>query len=218
MYARNLVCCYASKVSDLSNGILHAIDQSNFLLYAACGRAIIENTATLRYYLFDRYKPLLDKGTLTPDDKRALIEIDDQHLLGGRFDWESFLFKRYAKLRADALERLRDKKRKKTPKLAETNLPKQVNAQACVDKWAEETPTVAIAYDLFCDLVHPNIGSNFLIASTSDTKLYFSRFRGEPVGKDIFAQSFPILMSVGLKSFSKYLGMLMFTIWQDDEL
>jgi len=90
-----------------------------------------------------------------------------------------------------------------------------VNVLTCIEKWAEEeTPTVLIAYNLFCDLVHPNIGSSFLVASTNDEGLYFSPTKGKSIGKDM---SFPILLAVTQKPFSTYLLMLMGTIWQDDE-
>ena len=129
------------------------------------------------------------------------------------------IVERYEKLKADLIEQVKkDKKKSKTPSISETMTAPQVNVLTCIEKWSEDTPEVLIAYNLFCDLVHPNIGSNFLIASTDDNKLYFTRFRGEPVGRQIFAQSFPLLLSVTLKPFGDYLVMLMGTIWQDDEL
>jgi hypothetical protein len=221
MYARNLICAYVSKFSDLSMSILHAVEHDDFLTYALCGRALLESTATLRYYAYHRYKPLLDKGSFDAKGFQELIAIDDQHLRGGRFDWDSFLFRRYSKLKADAIADLAARKAKKKSKPAttsETVTTQQVNVRTCMDKWGEATPEVLITYDLFCDLVHPNIGSTFLVASTAEGKLYFSRFRGEPVGRQIFAQSFPILLSATHKPFGEYLLMLIGTIWQDDEL
>ena len=214
MYARNLICAYVSKFSDLSTSILHAVEHDDFLTYALCGRALIEATATLRYYVLYQYKPLLDKDSLDACAFKKLIEIDDRHLRGGRFDWESFLFRRYSKLKADAIQHLKDKTdKKKKPIVSE-----QVNVLTCIEKWSAETPEVLIAYNLFCDLVHPNVGSTFLIASTFEDNLYFSKFRGEPVGRQIFAQSFPILISITHKPFGEYLLILMGTIWQDNEL
>jgi hypothetical protein len=108
---------------------------------------------------------------------------------------------------------LKDKKNKSKAPTGE-----QINASTCVEKWAAVTPEIQIAYNLFCDLVHPNIGSTFLVASTAEDKLYFSRFRGEPVGRQILAQSFPTLLSATHKHFGEYLLALMGTIWQDNEL
>lgn len=219
MYARNLITCYVSKFSDLSHGILEAVECSNFLVYALCARALIETTATLRHYMVEEYRPLLDKGQLGAEELRRLVEVDDRHLRGTRFDWESFLFRRYAKLKQEAIAHLEAKRKKKTPLVTQEDIiAPQVNVLTCVEKWATELPEVLIAYNLFCDLVHPNIGSTFLVASSSADGLFFSRFRGEPVGRQIFEHSLPILLSVTHKPFGPLRAMLMGTIWQDDEL
>ncbi len=216
-YARNLITCYVSRFSDLSEGLLDAIEKQNYLVYALNARALIENVATLRYYVQHQYKPIFDSGSFTPEDMRRLIEIDDRHLRGSRFDWESFLFRRYSKLKDDAVQHLKDVKDQRKS-VVDGMIQGQVNVLSCIQKWAGETPEVLIAYNLFCDLVHPNIGSSFLVASLSSGGLYFSRFKGELVGKMIFEQSFPILVSVTHKPFGEQLMMLMATIWHDDEL
>jgi hypothetical protein len=216
-YARNLVTCYVSKFSDLSDGLLVALKRKNYLVYALTGRAMIENVAALRYYVQYQYKPIFEKGSLSADDFRKLIEIDDKHLRGSRFDWESFLFLRYSKLKDDAVQHLKDKKDKRKI-IVDSVVQEQVNVLTFIDKWASETPEVLIAYNLFCDLVHPSIGSSFLVASVSKGNLYFSSFKGERVGKNIFEQSFPILLSVTHKPFGEQLMLLMGTIWHDDEI
>jgi hypothetical protein len=90
LYARNLITCYVAKFADLCSGLIHAVETDNFLTYALCGRSLIENAATLRYYVLQKYKPLFDKGTLLADGMKTLIDTDDQFLRGGKFDWESF--------------------------------------------------------------------------------------------------------------------------------
>ena len=217
MYARNLISSYVSKYADLSSGVLTAIDQRNYLSYALCGRALIETTAILRYYLMEMYKPLLDRGELDRDGFRRLIDIDDEYLLGGNFDWESFLLKRYSIL----VKNVESQGKHKSNNFSQRDpgaLPKQVRIGTCIKKWARQTPAVQVAYDLFCDLVHPNLGSTFLVASTANNELYFSRYRGDPVGASILEQILPLLLSVTHKQFGKFLEALMATIWQDDEL
>lgn len=216
-YARSLVTCYVSKYAQLSEAILDSVDDQRFLIYALAGRSLIESIATLRYYVLHQYKPLLDKGSISHAEMRQLIEIDDRHLRGGRFDWESFFSKHYQKLKEDAVKSLADKKAKQK-QISNTITAEQVNVLTCIEKWADDTPEVLIAYSLFCDLVHPNIGSTFLVASTSDKGLYFTPTKGKSVGADIFRQSFPILVSVTHKQFGGYLSMLIGTIWADDEL
>ena len=221
VYARNLVTCYVSKFAQLSETILDSVENKRYLTYALAGRALIENTAMLRYYILSQYKPLMeplmDKGSFSTADMKQLIEIDDRHLRGGRFDWESFFFQHYAKLKDDAVKQLESKKAKQRH-VAQGIIAEQINVLTCIEKWAETTPEVLIAYNLFCDLVHPNIGSSFLVASTNDKGLYFTPSKGRSVGSDIFEQSFPILVSVTQKPFGKYLSMLMKTIWPDNEL
>jgi hypothetical protein len=112
MYARNLITSYVSRFADLSRGLLNAVEAKNYLVYALTGRSLLEIAATLRYYICQKYKPLFDKGAFGLEDYKSLIEIDDQHLRGTRFDWESFLFCRYAQLKADAVQRLKEKKAK----------------------------------------------------------------------------------------------------------
>jgi hypothetical protein len=217
MYVRNLFTCYVSKFAQLSGAVIDSIDDKRYLVYALAGRSLIESTATLRYYVLHRYKPLLDKGTLSSDDLMQLIEIDDCHLRGGRFDWESFLSKRYSLLKEDAVKQLASKKAK--PKhISQGIVAEQVNVLTCIEKWAEVTPEVLIAYNLFCDLVHPNVGSSFLVASTTGREFFFTPAKGHCIGEDIFTQSFPILLSVTQKPFGEYLMMLLATIWQDVEM
>src|SRR2546425_7881372 len=138
MYPRNLITSYVSRFADLSKGIIVAIEQSNFLMYALCGRALIETTAILRFYMVEHYKPLLDKGILSNGDLARLVEIDDRHLRGGKFDWESFLFKRYSKLRTDAVTRMANKGKKQTSPPSGDSLPRQVRIGSCVESWARE--------------------------------------------------------------------------------
>ena len=218
MYARNLITCYVSRFVDLSSGILHAIEAENYLTYALCGRALIETTAILRYYLTEKYRPLLDKPELGAIEMQHLIETDDQHLRGARFDWESFLYGNYSKLKGNAISKLEAGTRKNKHRRRDGALPQQVSIGSCVKSWGRETPEVLVAYDLFCDLVHPNVGSTFLVASTDGDALYFSRFKGEPVGRAILEQSFPILLSVTHRQLPDLLTLLMATIWHDDEL
>jgi hypothetical protein len=218
MYARSLVTCYVSKFAQLSETILDSIEDQRFLVYALAGRSLIESTATLRYYLLEKYKPLLDKGFLTVEDMKKLIEIDDQHLRGGRFDWESFFTQRYDELKVAAAQALADKKDNTKKATVPTGTPHQTNVLTCIENWGKETPAIIVIYNLFCDLVHPNMGNTFLVASMNRDGLHFAQSRGSSMGAKIFEQSLPMLLSATMKPFSDYLGKLMMTIYHDDEL
>lgn len=216
-YVHCLVSVYLSKHAKLSNALLTALGNDDYLTYALCGRSLIEMVATLRYYIFNRYKPVLDKDSYTVEDLQALVKIDDQPLRGSRFDWQSFVHRRYAKLIEDTAKQITAKKQGKrleTPAVA----PEQINVATCLDKWAAEVPEVQMIYNLFCDLVHPNIGSNFLVSSVREEKIHFAQNKGEMIGHQIFEESFPLLISVVIKPFVESLDMLMRTSWQKDEI
>ena len=90
LYVGALYACYVSKYRELTDAVIAAERDSNFLVYALSGRALLETTATLRYYVENKYRPLFDKGDASQANFEELIEIDDRHLRGGRFDWELF--------------------------------------------------------------------------------------------------------------------------------
>jgi hypothetical protein len=182
---------------------------------------MLEIIATLRDYIIHQYKPLYDKGNLSAEDMKELIVIDDRHLRGTRFDWESFLFQNYSKLKKDAINKIKAKgkeNRRGHSTIAESIITQQVNVLICIEKWAEDMPEILIAYKLFCELVHPGLGSNFLAASIVSGKLFFTKSKGDLIGKQIFAQSFPILISSTLKPFGQYLTALLALCWREDEL
>ncbi len=218
LYARNLIKCYVSKFADLSASIIEAAEKEHYLTYALCGRSLIEHVATLRYYMLHKYSPLLSGGSV---DVTKLIEVDDQHLRGGKFDWEAFLKADYRKLWTAAAEKSGSQKKsapQKSKTQNDTERPSPTRIGECIKSWAAMSPGVGVLYDLFCDMVHPNIGSTFLVASVGPNGLYFSKDRGESLGRRIFDQSFPLLVSVTQKPFGEFLMMLMETIWAEDEI
>lgn len=235
MYARNLITSYTSKFAQLSETVMDSVEDQRFLVYALSGRSLIETVATLRYYMLTQYKLLFDNGITTNEQMKLLIDIDDRHLRGGRFDWDAFLCKRYENLKDNMIDELAIKnvKNNQKPELKSTLdknkakqtpfeirvLEDQINVMTCIEHWAKESPAALVAYGLFCDLVHPNIGSSFMIASVNDAgKMYFTPAKGKSIGSDIFQQTFPMLVSVTHKAFGKYISLLIRTIWQDDEL
>jgi hypothetical protein len=225
MYVSALVAVYVCKYQDLSESILAALERQDYLTYALCGRALIEMVATLRYYLKHQYGPFVTKfqtaGKLTADDYRALLKIDDNHLRGSRFDWESFILRRFEKMQQAAMTELQKKGAKnqqERSEIAQAITAAQVSVLTCVKKWADEKPGVLIAYSLFCDLVHPNVGSSLLVSSAESGRLYFGKGKSDAVGHRIFEQSFPLLLSVTTKPFGDLLARMMALRWQEDEL
>jgi len=71
----------------------------------------------------------------------------------------------------------------------------------------KESPAIIAIYNLFCDLVHPNMCSTFWVDSINRDGLHFAQSRGSSMGAKIFEQSLPMLVSATMKPFSDYLGM-----------
>ena len=141
MYVRNLVTSYVSRFSELCNGVVAALERGDFLVYALCGRALIETTAILRYYVMRKYKPLLDKKILSGDGMKTLIEIDDRHLRGTGFDWGGIHV-------PPLFEAQRRRGHKRSGRRAELGaMPGQIPIGRCIDSWSKETSSVGVAYD-----------------------------------------------------------------------
>jgi hypothetical protein len=152
--------------------IIQAVKSKNFLFYAQGGRSLLEQVALWRYFLVNQYLPTFHKGQeITIQDSLKLIEIHKQFLHGTRFDWTKWLEKDYEGLDEAFLQYLKDKKDKKKNKdkqnVTSNPLVLQVNAQTCVEKMSEHNPRFGVYYSMFCELVHPNFGSNIFLCGMS---------------------------------------------------
>ncbi len=49
---------------------------------------------------------------------------------------------------------------------------------------------------MFCDLVHPNLGSTLLITRILDNQLIVAGERGKPLGQEIFNRTFGELLEL----------------------
>ena len=142
---------YVDKFKQMYRALAESLEREWYIVYAQSGRSIIENTATLRYYA--RHKDFNEaKENCQHDrmDKKTImhaIETLDRFVRGNRFSWEAFIEGRFDEL-------------SKTPH--QENLA-QVNIRTCLDHWFKDSPTIENLYDLLCDLVHPNFGSNMLV-------------------------------------------------------
>ena len=74
-YVDLLLSVYISKYCLLSESIIISVNRRDFITYALASRALIECTATLRYYIYERYKPLLDKRTINEDELQKLMVL-----------------------------------------------------------------------------------------------------------------------------------------------
>lgn len=150
---------YATKLHQLYLGAEQAIERQSYLVYAQCGRAILENIATLRFYA--RHADIAgvssawQRGCLTDELLRKGNASLDRFLRGNRFAWDALLDGRIKDLSS-------------TPHQEGLS---QVNSTTCLQKWGKDSPNLEALYSLFCDLVHPNLGSNLLVLNSRDGRL-----------------------------------------------
>jgi len=216
-YIDLLAAVYTTKFLLYSENLIEGLNRGNYFAYALNGRAILENVATLRYYLRHKYAPLLEGSTV---DLQKVIATHDVHLRGSRFDWEAFATGRFQEMAEESLNNLKKKKdlEKQMPKMRAKLRTQQINVITCIEKWGMETPAVMLCYDFFCELVHPNIGSSFLTSSIKDGSLVFGITDGEPAGHRMFEQTFLWLLSIGYKEFGNQIMCLVLMKYQQDEL
>ena len=136
-------------------------------MYAAAGRTIIENAATLRYYSFhaDLFALHAAWGTARMNDEVLRLGTNtlDKLVRGNRFTWEAFIAHRFDELASSP----------------DGDTPSQINVATCLDKWYKDNPALRSLYALFCDLVHPNLGSNFLALRVGSGGLFAGGHQGQ---------------------------------------
>lgn len=185
-YLNILWSVHVSKFSELCQALIDAVNRQEFITYGLIGRSLIEHAAVMRYYFRQHIRPMVKDamiaGSLSGKQFRAIILELDLFLRGRRFNWEAFLAGKFDELLS-----------KKNDTAAEM---KQVNVLTCVEKWANEVPPAMVLYDLFCDLVHPNIGSTLLIMKKWPDGAGFGGKDGEPAGQDIFIVTFAGLVGL----------------------
>ena len=185
-YLDTLLQVYLYKYYVFSKTLIQVLNEENYLLYGLICRAIIEHTSVLRYYVTSKMLPLaqviVEDGIVTQEELQELINWLDKHLTGRRFDWDNF-FDHYER----EIEGIKPENSSK---------PAQVNVLTCLQKWGKENNSIINLYELFCDLVHPNLGSTILITRLVDNKLSIGGEDGEPMGREIFNLTFTSIVEL----------------------
>lgn len=153
------ISTYAAKLLELFESVEFAIENEKYLIYAQSGCAILENIAILRYYsmhpdISAASEAWKTKSLNDPILRKANATLDC-FLRGSRFSWSAFIEGRFAELTQTPDQ----------PELA------QINSKTCLEKWFKESRKLESLYGLFCDLVHPNLGSNLLVLGTLENEL-----------------------------------------------
>ncbi|TVQ47707.1 MAG: hypothetical protein EA365_03205 [Gloeocapsa sp. DLM2.Bin57] len=179
-YLDSLLLVYFNKYAILCQALIQSLNTANYLIYGLIGRAIIEHTAILRYYVTDKMLPLvelaLEDGQVTESEVSEIIPWLEKHLTGQRFNWTEFL--------ADYLTH---------PTAGDAS---QVNILTCLEKWTKNNSDIGVMYALFCDLVHPNLGSTLLICRLVDNQVGIGGSQGEAIGLEIFKRTFVQLVQI----------------------
>jgi len=161
------VALYLGKFRQLYEAVADSVEKEQYLVYAAAGRAIIENAATFRYYSLHEDLVALADAWGTPAMSANLLETAtstlDKLVRGNRFTWDAFVARRFDEL----------------SNVADGDTPSQVNVATCLKKWYKDSPPLHGLYDLFCDLVHPNLGSNLLILRVGSEGLLAGSAEGQ---------------------------------------
>lgn len=188
---------YVAKYRELLSSVVKSTQNEDFIVFALCGRAVIETTATLRYY--NNKTLAFVKGVKNPDqfsssEIESIIELLDKHSRGGRFDWTKF----FSASRREMAQKLVEARRLKaqSTKPEEISNPIQVNVQTTLDAWSKEQPEIALSYDFFCELVHPNLGSNFMIMGAKDKSLQLCGKTAKGVGRSLAIEGIQLLTPV----------------------
>lgn len=188
---------YTQKISLITSGLISSINNKDFLSYALLGRSLIEHTAVIRYYhnlIVKNIQESVKRGAVSEVEIKKLIEILDKHIRGHRFDWDTYFKGDFEKL---------------TKEYKIEDYKSQVNVKTCLDKWVEEQPEIKVLYDLFCDLVHPNIGSTFLVMKGGNGSIIFGGNEGHSIGIDVFYHTF-VGLAATIKKFSEYINGLLY--------
>lgn len=182
---------YIAKYQELVKGYIDSINNKNYLITALCGRAVIESTATLRYYNKECNKKIknlssTDSDKFDPKVMADLFMILNQHMRGSRFHWEKFFTSDKKTFVQDLIEKAKAKDKN-------TEFTEALPMPRILDSWASDMPELRLFYDFFCDLVHPNVGSNLLLMGVENGQIEIGGDSNKAVGKKICAESVMLL-------------------------
>jgi len=206
-YIDATLACVMGKHGLITESIINSLNRFDFLSFALLARSNFELIASLRYLMKKKIKPFANKssqvGTYKNEELYSeVVEPLHRFLLGGRFDWESWFQNEMApwdKL-AEKYENHRKNKSKNKPSTPWSEgmaQPSQTNIKTQVEDWAKEMPLIGAYYDVLCDLVHPNLGSNLLHAEINGHSVNFrNRQRTHTLGCRIVEQVMPVHMAV----------------------
>lgn len=168
---------YIEKYLELLSEVVTSINNERFLTFGLVGRTILETTATLKHYnkkLQEIASSAKDQDNFSTAELNELVIILDKHSRGGRFDWYRFWTSNRKDMASNLVNeiQLKTKKNETSDSFNTQHNPDSINVQTAINSWGKESNSVLLAYAFFCELVHPNLGSNFLVMGAGNGKLY----------------------------------------------
>lgn len=196
-FVRGILASTSAKYVSLALTIVESVNKYDFLTYALAARSIIEIVATFRYFMRNMIAPIVHEiaGSThyTAAQVQQLITQEDIYLRGTRFDWNEFFETGFAPLNERYAQWIAEKKKDKHAKKwrpGRTPPVEQIGVATCLEKWAKAEPGVGTLYDLFCDMVHPNIGSLISTMVPIGQELRFRVRDPSSEGLSLFQKSF----------------------------
>lgn len=184
---------HSIKSLHLCRWLRRAVEEEDFLGFASAGRFLIEQCAAFVYFGGGKMAPLLAQwnGVEEPDPAAVaeLCDVMDRFLTGTRYDWAP-VFRGHVPEQA-------------LPRESKS----QINILTCVQKWEKLEPGVENFYGIFCDMVHPNVGSMIVLLQHEAGRFSVGGSGGDPLGRIVVNRTMERLLEM-LEVLSKVLSRL----------
>ena len=177
----------SAKLHKASTAIQLAVKSNNQLSYVLYARFLLEHTAML-FNLFDvmecSMKQLKNnpKKPLPQEDLNAnmdaILEVFRKAIIGSRFDWNAFLTGGFSAISHES------GKATFTPRCQQTNV------LTWLQKYGKLQPQIMNLYELLCEAVHPNFGSNALFMRYNDSSFASANLKPTALGSLIILNTF----------------------------
>lgn len=168
-------------------GIIHSLNEANFLCFAVAFRAFYEQVLLHRQYMYTRLIPIVrtcqKKGQVESGEMRTLISELHSLLRRSRVDWENFLMGKFQDMSS---HETMDQVRLKNAAKAWRDTGEQLGA----------LDPVAL-YSVLCDLAHPNFGSALICMQNDGFGFTTNSLRS--VGIKVFGFLYPSLAAVAME-------------------
>jgi hypothetical protein len=199
---------YIEKYRDLLGDFIDATNSKRYLSVALCGRSIIEATASLRFYNNAVMKKVRisskkDLEGIDPQFLRDALNLATTHMHGSKMNWGEFFTSDKKTFVESLVEKEKMRLRKDPPKREDyiQSLP----VYKFLDSWFDEDPElIALAYNFYSELVHPNLGSNLLLTGVAQGKVQVGRESNRSIGKTICREAVTFIAPI-LKEASRQL-------------